>query len=216
MSSQKGAISVKTIVIILLSVSLVTSLSFGIWAYVQYYDYKTNFDTKRDIAVVEAKRQQAELDEQKFIEREKEPNRDFVGPEDYGRVTFKYPKTWSVYEAHDLAKRSNQSYEAYLYPVVVPPVSNDGRYAIRVVIQNSGVDEVLKQYEKNTKEGLLKTSTFVNGDYKGTRIDGQFSKKLRGSAVLFKIRDKTFSIRTDSDVFKKDFNKIIKTIKFNK
>jgi hypothetical protein len=47
------------------------------------------------------------------------------------------------------------------------------------------------------------------------RLDGSFSTDIRGSAVIFKIRDKTVTIRTDADTFKPDFENIIKTINFN-
>jgi len=49
----------------------------------------------------------------------------------------------------------------------------------------------------------------------GTRLDGAFTKDIRGYAVIFKIRDKTLTIRTDANTFKSDFNKLINTIKFN-
>jgi hypothetical protein len=34
-----------------------------------------------------------------ILEREKYPYKTFSGPEDYGKLTFEYPKTWSVYIA---------------------------------------------------------------------------------------------------------------------
>ena len=73
-----------------------------------------------NLAVAEAKKEQATLDEDKFAQREKEPNRQFVGPDDYGRLTFDYPKTWSVYVARDTSRGG--TYEAYLNPITVPPV----------------------------------------------------------------------------------------------
>ena len=49
----------------------------------------------------------------------------------------------------------------------------------------------------------------------GTRLDGNFSKNIRGAAVIYKVRDKTATVRTDAnETFKADFNKIIQTINF--
>jgi hypothetical protein len=210
---EQGGISGSLIAIIGLSVLVVAAGSFAIWAYVNYSEQKTNVDSKVNLAVAEAKKTQADADEVKFAEREKEPNRAFVGPEDYGRLTFNYPKTWSVYEARDVTKGG--TYEAYLNPITVPPVSATQQYSLRVTIEEKDYDQVVKSYEKLVSKGDLRSSaTSANGN-NGTRFDGNFSKDIRGSAVLYKIRDKTLTMRTDADTFKPDFENIIKTIKFN-
>lgn len=54
------------------------------------------------------------------------------------------------------------------------------------------------------------------GDQNGTRLDGSFTEDIRGFAVIFKIRDKTVTIRSDAETFKGDFNALIQTITFNK
>ena len=50
----------------------------------------------------------------------------------------------------------------------------------------------------------------------GTRLDGSFTEDIRGSAVIFKIRDKTVTLRSDAETFRADFDALIKTITFNK
>lgn len=214
LNDQRGAIQGTTIAIVLLALLLAGAIVFGVWAFVQYSDYKTNFDSKTELAVSEAVKEQADLDEKKFIEREKEPNRQFVGPADYGRVTFDYPKNWSVHEATDVSN-SSEAYQAYLNPVMVPPVGEDQKFAIRVVIDDKSIDAVLEEYGQNVEDGSLRTSSVTVNGVPGTRIDGKFTETIRGSAVLFKIRDKTLTVRTDSDAFKNDFEKLIKTIRFN-
>ncbi|MEP6710724.1 MAG: hypothetical protein ABJA64_03310, partial [Candidatus Saccharibacteria bacterium] len=161
----------------------------------------------------EGKKDQADQDEKKFAEREKQPNRQFVGPEDYGRLTFDYPKTWSVYIAKDVSKGGN--YEAYLNPVTVPFPTTTQQFSLRVTIEQNDYDTVVASYASMIKKGDLRSaSTSANGE-NGTRIDGNFSKDIRGAAVIYKIRDKTLTLRTDADTFKPDFENIIKTIKFN-
>jgi len=188
--------------------------SLAIWAYVSYHEAQTDVDGKIALAEAEARREQAEEDEAKFAEREKEPNREFVGPDDYGRLSFSYPKTWSVYVARDISRGGN--YEAYLHPVTVPPVSRDERFAVRVLIENNDYDRVLAGYEKLISEGQLRSSTFTANGENGVRLDGNFTKDIRGSAVIFKVRDKTVTIRTDADTFRPDFDKLIRTISFNR
>lgn len=211
--NEKGEVSGSLIAIIGLVILLLAAGSFAIWAFLNYNEQKTNVDGKIDLAVAEGKKEQADEDEKKFAEREKEPNRQFVGPDDYGRLTFDYPKTWSVYEATDVAKGG--SYEAYLNPITVPPVSSTQQYSLRVIIEEKDYDQVVKSYESLVKKGDLRSSaTSANGN-NGTRFDGSFSKSIRGSSVIYRIRDKTVTIQTDADTFKPDFENIIKTIKFN-
>ncbi|PID32584.1 hypothetical protein CR956_01675, partial [Candidatus Saccharibacteria bacterium] len=68
---RRFSIRISTVAIILLTIGLIGALAFGIWSYLQYNDYKTDFEGKRDLAVTEAVKKQADLDEKKFIEREK-------------------------------------------------------------------------------------------------------------------------------------------------
>lgn len=211
---QRGQIHASTIIVIVLTILLAGAGSFAIWAYLQYQEQKTDVDGKIDLATTKARKEQADADEAKFIEREKEPNRQFVGPSDYGRVTFMYPKTWSVYEAREASTGGN--YEAYLNPVVVPQITSQRQFALRVTIVNQDYEAVIKQYQSLVTRGDLKSRGVAIGEYTGTRLEGNFSKDIRGAAVIFKIRDKTLMIRTDSNTFMKDFDALVETIEFNK
>jgi hypothetical protein len=211
--NEDGAVSGSLIAIILLSILFLAAGSVAIWAYVNYSDQKTNVDGKVDLAVAEARKDQSDIESAKFAEREKEPNRQFVGPDDYGRLTFDYPKTWSVYVAKDVTEGGN--YLAYLNPVTVPPVSTQQQFSLRVTIEQSDYDKVLKTYDNLVKKGDLRSSGFSANGNTGIRFDGSFTKDIRGSAVILKVRDKTVTVRTDADTFKPDFENIIKTLNFN-
>jgi hypothetical protein len=202
---------ISTIGLIVLT-SVVAGLA--IWAYINYNEQKTDVDSKIDAAVVIAQKDQADADEEKFTQREKEPNRQFVGPDDYGRVTFDYPKTWSVYIDNDAS--SGGTYKAYLNPLTVPTISTSQQFALRVTIEQKDYDKTLDSYASLVKKGDLKSSSVTADDNIGTRLDGAFTKDIHGSAVIFKIRDKTLTIRTDANTFKADFDALIATIKLNK
>ncbi|HUC96343.1 MAG TPA: hypothetical protein VMR16_01625 [Candidatus Saccharimonadales bacterium] len=204
---------IATIGLIVLSAGVTV---FAVWSYVNYNDQKTNVDTKIETAVTVAKKIQADKDEVKFIQSEKEPNRQFVGPDDYGRVTFNYPKYWSVYVNKDASQGG--TYEAYLNPKTVPPISAAQQFAIRVLIEQKDYAQAITSYDALVKKGDnggLKSSSVKEDGVNGTRLDGNFTKDIRGSAVIFKIRDKTLTIRTDANTFTADFNALIATIKFN-
>jgi len=198
--------------VVLIAISVIF-LALAILAFVGYLDQKTNVDNKINVAVAAAKKAQADTDETKFAEREKEPNREFVGPDDYGRVTFNYPKTWSMYVAKDAS--AGGVFEAYLNPISISLLSSTQQYALRVTIEQTDYDKVVSKYASLVKKSDLKLSTITVNDTSGVRHDGSFSKDIHGSQVIFKIRDKTLTIRTDANTFKADFDALVSTIRFN-
>lgn len=212
---ERGGIHPSTIIIIVLTLLVIGAASFGAWAYLQYDEKRTDVDGQIAQAVAEARNEEAKITEQKVQAAKENPFSQFVGPADYGRVTFEYPRNWSVYEATDVSDGSGD-YEAYLNPLVVPPVERDTRYALRVTIVDEAYDSVLEDYSGEIQEGLLTSKSFSVDDETGTRLDGSFSEDVRGAAVIFKIRDKTLTIQTDANTFKPYFEEIIKTIQFNR
>ena len=195
---------------------IVTTVGLGVafgWALMNYMDQKNNVDTKVSSAVTSAVKAQADKDAATFEAEEKKPNRTFAGPEDFGAVSFDYAKTWSVYIANDAS--SGSTYQAYLHPVSVPKVDAATQFALRVSIESKDYDAALSSYSSLVKKGDLKSSTVKINGVDSTRLDGNFSKDIRGSAVIFKLRDKTVTIRTDAETFKPDFDALIATIKFN-
>lgn len=201
-----------TIISVIASILFVGAAVFGVWAFLNYREQKSDVDAKIDIAVAEARKDQVDIDEAKFTERENAPDREFVGPDDYGQVSFMYPKSWSAYVHKDANRGGN--YEVYFHPVVVPPVTVTERFALRVVIEEKDYDAVLATYDSLVKKGDLTSSSISANDHTGTRLDGDFTKDIRGSAALFKIRDKTLTVRTDANTFKEYFDALIQTISF--
>ncbi len=209
---EKGEVDgwmISTIGLVLL---VIAAGSLAIWALLNYQEEKTNVDSKIDSAVADARRDQAEKEQKKFLEEEKNPRRDFVGPDDYGRLTFSYPKTWSVYVDSDA---TGKDYKAYLHPVIVPPVNvKNQQFAMRVEILQQDYAKYLTTYDRQIKEGKLRSTTAsINGE-NAVRLDGNFSDEIRGAAIVFKLRDKTVIIRTDADTFKPDFDTMIQTVSY--
>ena len=193
----------------------ILTIAFGgglIWAYSNYVDQRDNVNSKIELAVADAKKAQSVEDEKNFLERAKSPFTQFQGPEDLGRVSFNYPKTWSVYTA----KASSSSYAAYFHPGVVPTVANGTPYALRVIVETTPYEKVLTSYQNQIKKGELKSSPVAAGGQNGVRLDGAFSKTIQGSMVIFKIRDKSLMIASDATSFKSDFdNAVLPSLTFN-
>lgn len=213
-SSEKGFVSASVVVSIVLGVLALVFGSIMIWALVSYNEQKNNVDQKILAAQEVAKSEQKAKDQEAFEEKEKNPLTEFIGPNDLGRVNFKYPKTWNVYVASDGS--NNTGYQAYLHPDVVPPATGNNKFALQVSIVSQAYDQVLQQYSGQVKQGSLRSSTITANGFNGQRFDGKLSQNIDGSAVVFKIRDKTLMIKTDSTAFRPDFDdKIIKTLSFD-
>lgn len=201
------------IMVIILSAATIIFGGLSIWAYTSYQSASNDVNGQIQVAVLEAKAEQQDELEKRFADREKEPNRDFVGPDDYGRVSFKYPKTWSVYVATDPTRGGK--YEAYLHPVTVPRISASEQFGLRVTIEDRDYDQVIDSYRSKVNNGDLRSSVTQSEGHEGTRYDGNFTRNIRGSAVVYKVRDKTLTLRTDANTFATDFDSIISTVKFN-
>ena len=207
---------VKTIVIIALSLIAVTFIGLFIWMSAQYGDVNDNVEERIALEVAKAKDEQASKDEAEFLEREKYPYRVFSGPIDYGELTFEYPKTWSVYVA--AAADKGGDFNAYFNPLQVDAVGKDTINALRVTIQNKSFESVTEEYQKQMERkdaDLTMESVTVNGA-PANRYTGKIpNTELSGFIVIFKIRDKTVIMQTDSTLFQEDFDKLLETIKFN-
>lgn len=224
MPEQKKDISglVKTIVIIAVSLIAVTFIGLFIWMTMQYNEAQTDLDGKISEAVAVAKDEQALKDETEFLEREKYLYKTFSGPVDYGQLTFEYPKTWSVYVDADAANGGD--FSAYFNPVQVDTVSDDTINALRVTIKNESFDDVVEEYQRDMdrKDSDLTVESVMVGDAeRGTNVAANRytgtipGTDLSGFIVIFKIRDKTVILQTDSVFFEDDFNKLLSTITFN-
>lgn len=201
--------------LILTIVFVVTTLAVGgafAWALINYFDQKDNVDTKVSSAVTSAVKKQADTDAANFEAQDKKPNRQFAGPEDFGALSFAYPKTWSTYINKDA---STGTFQAFLNPISVPTINSSTQYALEVTIETKDYNTILNTYTTLVKKGDLKSSTIKINGVDSSRLDGAFTKDIRGSAVIFKLRDKTVTIRTDADTFKPDFEAIVASIKFN-
>ncbi|MBQ3306505.1 hypothetical protein IJH02_03705 [Candidatus Saccharibacteria bacterium] len=205
------------VIIVIVSLIAVTFVGLFIWMASQYSSVSSDVNGQIKEAVAVAVNENTEKLESDFAEREKSPYKTFSGPADYGELSFKYPKTWSVYIAKDTsASSSSGDFEAYLNPDVVQPISNETINALRVTIKNSSYDTVAKQYESQIKSGKLTTTVYkVNGEnanvYTG---ELQGSNKLQGIFAILKIRDKTAVIQTDAMVFEKDFYNVLDSVTY--
>lgn len=207
---------IKLIAIIVLSLISVTFIGLFIWMSLQYDTARTDVDGQIAVAVADAKDEQATKMEAEFLEREKYPYKTFSGPADYGELTFEYPRTWSVYIADSAT--TGGDFNAYFNPIEVNTVSEDTINALRVSILNDSFDDTIQKYQKDMdkKDSNLTVESVTFNGITGNRYTGTIpGTELSGFIVIFKIRDKTAILQTDSVLFKEDFDKLLETVTFN-
>lgn len=213
-NTQSGEMNVLAIPLVLVSLVALSLGGFAGWAYLQYTDQRDNVQSRIQLAVAEAKKQQQAEDAKQFAEREKEPYRTFVGPSELGRVEFAYPKTWSVYVENE---GEGGEYLAVFHPTEVHPLDSGRPYALRVEVLSDSYESVVNDYQGDVENGELRSDAVTINGFNGVRLSGNFSREVpNGTMVIFKIRDKTLSVSSEAPQFFADFqNIILETLRFN-
>lgn len=210
--TQRGAINVLLLPLILVVIFFLGAAGFGYWAFAEREDYKNNSDQKVAVAVGAAEKRTQAADAKVFAEKEKQPLRTYVGPSQFGAITIQYPKTWSAYiiEGND---SSNKPVETYFYPEFVPNISNnDQTYALRVELVSQSYDQVLNDFDNDAKSGKVTIAPYKLPkvpNIVGSRIEGQLTNNKQGTMVILPLRNMTLKIWVDASSFAPDFNNII-------
>lgn len=198
--------------VILIAMTLVAAIFIYLYfdKYFAYQEISTDVQSQIDSAVALARADTQTKMEEEFAVREKYPYKTFTGPADYGSLSFEYPQTWSWYTARDAA--TGGDYEAYLNPVEVNPVSSQSINALRVTIRTIAFDSATTTYDNSVKNGTLQLSTRNVGGVLANVYSGNLPNNIRGVLVMFKLRDKTVMLQTDSELFTGDFYKLLDTV----
>ena len=203
-NNECGAINIlmlTTIIFGILAVGL--GVGFG-WAFMGKNDAVSNLDT----AVEEAKYEQRQISERDCEAEIARPFATFTGPSDFGSVTFEYPRTWSSYVDDSGITSGNMRY--FFHPNSVPTINDATIYALRLSVESRRYEDVLRGFESQIQNGNLVASPVTINEHQGMRISGTFSQTVGdGTMVIFRIRDRTLILRTDSADFLNYFDDII-------
>lgn len=216
MSRQEGSINILLIPLILAVLFFFGALGFGLWAFSSREDYKNNTDAKIAAAVEVAQKETATEKDNEFIEREKQPLKEYQGPASLGTITMKYPKTWSAYV--DESDQGGTGLDGYFHPNVVPGVDSGANYALRLQVANRTYAEELQAFDSDVKSGKTKAIPYkpVNVEnVVGMQLVGELGDNKTGTLILLPLRDKTIKLWTEGDQFVPDFNNnILPNFKF--
>lgn len=214
---RKGTLA-ETIILVIVCLIAAAAIVAAVIFYMNWNELQADFEVKKAEAVASAEKNQKDLDEKTFSEREKTPVKEFQGPSDYGSISFNYPKTWSVYIQNDGS--NNSDFEAFFAPVQVNSTkSKDSRYALRFTIKDKPFETVQKDYQTKVNKGELKATIFNADDTRitGSLYQGTLDKNMIGQVLIIKVNDKTAILQTDVDNenYRTDFEALIKTLRRN-
>lgn len=212
---EEGSINVLLIPLILAVVFFLASLGFGLWAYSSRQDYKNNVDQKIATAVEVAKQETATEKDNEFIEREKQPLKEYKGPASFGTLSVKYPKTWSAYVEEDA---SGVGVSGYFHPNFVPGTNSDANYALRIQVTNKSYADELRSFDGKVKQGDTQAKPYKPVNVEniiGTQLNGDIGDQKSGILILLPLRDKTIKVWTEAEQYQKDFfNNVMANFKF--
>lgn len=203
---------IETIILVVVSLIAVIFIGLFIWKYLDWDTVKTDVDGQIDAAVAMAVSENTTKLENEFIEREKYPYKTFMGPADYGSLSFEYPKTWNVYVSRDAS--SGGDFEAYLNPGEVQPVSPTTINSLRVIIRDQAFDNVTRTYDNLVRNGRVSVVSRNVGSTVANVYTGELPSNIQGIVCAFKLRDKTVLIQTDAMIFTDEYYRLLDTVTF--
>jgi len=197
---------------IVATVFVVVFLAISIWAYLGKSDAENNLDDHIALAVNGAEEAlTTELNAQ-FDEAYKEPFRTVSMVEDLGGVTFQFPRNWGVYVVEN--DSSSKPLDLFAHPNVVPNISGETAFGLRLQIVGNSYDDELGDFDKDIEKGLVTTKAVRSNSVLGTKIQGEIFKDINGIMAIFPLRDKTLMIWTESTKYKTDFNTALEALVF--
>ena len=208
-SSDKKHHNIAIIFAIVFAVLFVVTLVFALSVFSGKQELDNNFNRKLKEAVGVAVESAESAKDAEFAEKEKSPYEVYIGPQTYGSLSFSYPKTWSVYQYE---KNSKTVLDLYLHPKIVPDISSEKPYALRVEISTLPYDREVEAFQKDVEQGLVISEPFRAANVPsvlGLKITGEIRRDISGSMILLPLRDRTIKVFTESSEFINDFNNTV-------
>ncbi len=206
----------ETVILVIVCLVAAAAIVVAVIFFMKWNELKVSHDSDVEAAVAEERATQQAMITQKIDEWKQTQTREWIGPADYGSVSFQFPKDWSVYVNKD--GTNNSDYEVYFNPDSLMALNNkDARYALRFTIKHRQYDQEVKSYQTKVSSGKMTFSSFEadSGEISGSRFDGELGTNMMGSVVVFKINDKTVIMQTDTQATTMAFEKIIQTLRRN-
>jgi hypothetical protein len=199
---------------ILIALSVILFI-FGIWAFNGMQTNKKSVSAANNTASQALASQKTA--ETKYNDLLQKPYKTFTGPNNYGTISFNYPKNWSAY----VDSGGGELINAYFYPDQVPSTQSDTAFALRLELLDSDYATVVQQFSASVSQGSITSHAYVppamakNASAQpGVKLDGAITQTstgttLQGSMVILKVRDKTLQVYTQANSFESVFDSVV-------
>lgn len=206
----------KTIIIFVLAVATAVFAGLFVWKFLDWSSVNSTIDYKVEQRIADREREIGDKIEAEWTAKMNSDTEKFGGPNVYGSLAFKYPKTWSVYIEKDDSS-SNGVFSAYINPSSVGPIASDSVLALRIKIENADQKNIAAPFDNEVAAGTMSSSAVLVNNSTTT---ASIYSKLDNSAkiAIFKIpnRNQVVTIQTDSAKnFGKEFQKVLDTIELD-
>jgi len=208
--------------LLLTIVMLIGAIGFGAWSFSSRQDYKNNTDAKVATAVTLAKQQEDSAKDKIFAEESKSPLTTYAGPEAYGSIVLKYPKTWSSYIIDTSSGDSNSGnpINAYFHSGSVPSVDNNASiFSLRLQVLSQSYSQTLNSISSSSSSSssppvvkpyaLPKVPKTVGVEVTGTLPVSGGNGQKTGIMVILPLRSQTLELWTEGNQYQADFNKYV-------
>ncbi|MBC7708328.1 hypothetical protein H7Y63_03825 [Polaromonas sp.] len=215
---QNGSLNGLLIPLVIVSLFFVTSAGFAAWAFASRQDYKLNTDEKIASAVTIARQNESTAKDKQFAEAYKQPLKTYTGPQAFGSLSIKFPKTWSGYV--DDTGKGTSVVDGYFYPGTVPSITSpSSTFALRVRVVAQSYSSILTGFKGLQKANKVTISPYALPQVPsvvGVRIDGEIRPTRNGTLIVIPLRDKTIELSTEGSEFTADFaDNILPNVSFS-
>jgi hypothetical protein len=203
-------------------VLLIAAITFGFWAFSGRQDYKNNTDAKIATAVIAAKKQESAAKDKIFAEELKNPLTTYNGPQAYGSIVLKYPKTWSGYVVDTSSDNNSSSnpVDGYFHPGTVPSVSDASSiFALRLQVLGQSYSQTVGNLKQSQSQNPPKIQPYALPKVPntvGVKVTGVLpissnggNDQKSGIMVILPLRSQTIELWTEGDRYQGDFNKYV-------
>lgn len=193
-----------------LGLSAALFLGLFVWQFVQASQIRSNAQAEQDRAVAAANEELQEKLQAEFKTTLESDTSNFVGPDVLGRVTFTYPKTWSVFVE---TKGTNSiPLDVTMHPNAITDTTP--AFALRVQVIEEAYAEQVAEYNRSVEKGELTAKPVTYSEQNGIRFDGLLEDDVQGSVVLLPLRDKTLLLQTESNNYQQVFTAILTSLNY--
>jgi hypothetical protein len=211
--NQNGAVNVLLVPLVVAVLILAAAVAFGAWAYSGRQLYKNNTQQQISTAVTTAKAQLTTQLNASFAQENQSPLDTYNGPEAYGSIILKYPKTWSAYV--DDTGSGGAEVTGYFYPGILPALNSaTSVFSLRFEILATPYSQTLQTFQ-GTSNSSTATDTITPYQLSlvpsviGAEVSGPLASGITGTMIILPIRNSTLEVWTESTQYLSDFNNTI-------